>query len=145
MKNLILSLSIFGFLLVAGWGAAEEEVSFQVIVHKDNPVSSLTREIVSDMFLKKVGTWEHGETILPVDLMSRSPVREKFSREIHGKSVRGILNYWQKQIFSGRSSPPPWKMNDGEVLNYVKSRPGAIGYVSGKAEVEEVKVLKVED
>lgn len=144
MKKLICSLSMFGCILVAGWGAAQEEVTYKVIIHKDNPVSLLARDKVSEMFLKKVDTWENGETVLPVDLVSRSPVREKFSQEIHGKSVRSILNYWQKQIFSGRSSPPPWKMSDGEILDYVKSHPGAIGYVSGQADVKEVKVLKVE-
>ena len=144
MKKRIISLGMLGLLLGAGWVLAQE-VSYQVIVNGKNPVSSLPREQVSDMFLKKIDTWEDGTAVLPVDLVSRSPVRERFSREIHKKSVRMILNYWQKQIFAGRNVPPPWKMNDAEILDYVAANPGAIGYVSGDADVGKVKVIKIEE
>jgi len=134
MKKRVISLSILGLLLGAGWVLAQE-VSYQVIVNEKNPVSSLPREQVSDMFLKKIDTWEDGTAVLPVDLVSRSPVRERFSREIHKKSVRMI----------GRNVPPPWKMNDAEILDYVTANPGAIGYVSGDADVGKVKVIKIEE
>ena len=144
MKKRIISLGMLGLFLGSGWVLAQE-VSYQVIVNGKNPVSSLPREQVSDMFLKKIDTWEDGTAVLPVDLVSRSPVRERFSREIHKKSVRMILNYWQKQIFAGRNVPPPWKMNDAEILDYVAANPGAIGYVSGDADVGKVKVIKIEE
>lgn len=144
MKKRIFCLSMLGLLLGVGWVLAQE-VSYQVIVNDKNQVSSLPREQVSDMFLKKIDTWEDGTAVLPVDLVSRSPVREKFSREVHKKSVRMILNYWQKQIFAGRNVPPPWKMNDAEILGYVTANPGAIGYVSGDADVGKVKVIKIEE
>ena len=116
-----------------------------MIVNQENPVESMKRSEVSKLFLKKIRTWEHGVVVLPVDLVGTSPVRDKFSREVHGKSVTTVKNYWQQQIFSGRNAPPPEKSSDAEVLAFVKASPGAIGYVSGEADVEEVKVLKVED
>jgi hypothetical protein len=46
-------------------------------------------------------------------------------------------------IFSGRSLPPPELGSDDEVLRYVLAHPGAIGYVSGAANLRGAKVLAV--
>jgi hypothetical protein len=39
--------------------------------------------------------------------------------------------------------PPPQMKSDREVLDYVKANRGAIGYVSRRAPLKGVKVLKV--
>jgi len=133
------------FLLGSGLLTAQAGTAYRIIVNADNPVSSLTRDQASKMFLKKTARWENGSPVLPVDLSSKSEVREKFSREIHGRSVASIKNYWQQQIFSGRNTPPPEKASEAEVISYVKANPGAIGYVSASAEVDEVKTLEIND
>ena len=83
----------------------------------------------------------------PVNLSEDSPVREKFSKEIHKKKIFSIKSYWQKQIFSGRGVPPQEKASDQDVLEYVEENAGAIGYVSASAEVEsyKVNVLKIKN
>ena len=146
MKKFLFSSVLVGFLLGVGLlYLYAGEASYRLVVNSENPVSSLSRDEASKLFLKKVRTWEHGVTVLPVDLVSSLPVREEFTREIHGKSVSAVKNYWQQQIFSGRNTPPPEKSSDAEVIAYVKSSPGAIGYVSGKADVGEVKVVRIEE
>ena len=72
-------------------------------------------------------------------------MREKFSKDIHGRKVSSIKAYWQKQIFSGRKIPPPEKKSDREVLVFVQNNPGAVGYVSASANLSQynVKALKV--
>ena len=40
-----------------------------------------------------------------------------------------------EQIFSGRANPPPARASDADVLTYVRSNPGAIGYVAGGVEL----------
>ena len=145
-KGFKYSALLIGFALGIGLGLLwAGEASYRVVVNSENPISSLSRDQASKLFLKKVRTWEHGVTVLPVDLVGSSPVREEFTREIHGKSVSAVKNYWQQQIFSGRNTPPPEKTSDGDVISYVKSSPGAIGYVSGKADVKEVKVVRIEE
>jgi hypothetical protein len=49
----------------------------------------------------------------------------------------------QQRIFAGRGLPPPELESDEAVLRYVRSRPGAVGYVSERAELGGVKVLGV--
>lgn len=143
--KMIRILSIFLALtgLIAGVLPAQQ-AGFKLIVNKDNPVSSLSAKEVSNLFLKKVTKWSHGEAVQPLDLTESSPVREKFSKEIHGRKVSSIKAYWQKQIFSGRKIPPPEKKSDQEVLNFVSNNAGAIAYVSaGSGIPANTKVLTV--
>ena len=143
MKNTTLLL---GFLwLVTITDSQSFAQDYKIIVNAANPTSSLTKQQVRDMFLRKVTTWEHGPKILPADLDIAVKVREKFSKEIHGKSAAAVESYWQQKIFSGRGTPPPQKTSEKEALDYVERNAGAIGYVSVTAAVEKVKVLEITD
>lgn len=143
MKKTVLFLTSLGFLLFFSLLPAEETPSYKVIVHLSNPISSMTKELASKLFLKKVSKWDNGHPVLPVDLTEASSVRERLSKELHGKSVAAIKGYWQQKIFSGRDIPPLEKGSDAEVLSYVRANPDAIGYVSGNATAENVKVVKI--
>lgn len=129
--------------LVCSPATAQEQISFVVIVHPDNPLESVSRARVSRILLKEISRWDSGLPVQPVDLASNSQVREAFSREVHGRSVSSIKNYWQRQRSSGSATPPEEVANDAAVIAYVKSRPGAIGYVSANARLEGVKALRL--
>ncbi len=142
-------LSILAFIIVAllsahGPSAAAQE-EYRVVVHKDNPADSITKDQLSDYLLKKKSRWGHGVSADPVDLESRSDVRKVFSKDVHGRSVSSIKNYWTQQIFSGRGVPPPEFEDDAAVISFVQTHPGAVGYVSSRARVDKVKILPVAD
>jgi ABC-type phosphate transport system substrate-binding protein len=127
--------------LISGRLARGEE-RFYVIVNNANPISSMEAKDVSKLFLKKTNQWPNGQPVLPLDQPENSPIRETFSKEIHGKTIASLQAYWQQQIFSGRSIPPLVKNSDDEVIAYVKGNPNAISYVSSPPGAG-VKVLKV--
>jgi ABC-type phosphate transport system substrate-binding protein len=116
---------------------------FHVVVNEENPLSSLSHDQLSDLFLKKNSTWSDGSLVLPVDQRETSHVRERFTREVHHKSTAGVRAYWQQRIFSGRDVPPPEKDGDAEVIAFVRKHPNAIGYVSAAASSSGIKVLAV--
>ena len=124
---------------------AQGQNGFRVIVNTANPVDSMSRNEVSDLFLKRMTRWDDGRRVLPVDQNVTSSVRARFSKRIHRRSVPAVKNYWQQQIFAGRDVPPPEKASDREVVAYVESNPGAIGYVTADVNLSSVKVLKVEN
>ena len=68
---------------------------------------------------------------------------EGFSKSIHGKTAAAVKSYWNQQIFSGREVPPVEKKSDAEVLSFVRSTPGAIGYVSDTASTDGVRVVTI--
>lgn len=138
-------LGLIGLLamLVTG-NARADDTAFNVIVHRDNPIASITRTELSAIYMKRTRSWAGGREIVPVDQPATSPVRERFSRAVHGKNVAYVTRYWQRLIFSGRGIPPRQLRDDAAVLELVKKRRGAIGYIGRETPPGEgVKVVSV--
>lgn len=140
------AFSVLGALALTVSLGAETAAGFKLIVSSANPVTALPRDTVNRMFLKKTTVWPNGQTVAPVDQHTNSPSRKAFSRAILRKDPAEIAAYWNQQIFSGRSLPPPAKPSDKEVLSYVRDNPNAIGYVAADAKIGEgVKIVAVSD
>jgi len=122
---------------------ARAEVRFQVVVHRSNPVSSLSRAQLSALFMRRTRRWPDGTDVRPVE-PPKSRVREDFSRAIHGKSLAYVTRYWHRVIFAGRGVPPDELESDAAVLELVKNNRGAIGYIdAGTPTGDDVKVIAV--
>ena len=129
--------------LVLGAGSVMAQDGYTVIVHSTNPSSSMSRRDLSKIFLKRTTKWSDGRTATPVDLAPDSGTRASFSKRVHNKSVDTIKAYWQRMVFSGRAVPPPERASAREIVDYVQSNPGAVGYVPAGASVGDCKVLSV--
>jgi ABC-type phosphate transport system substrate-binding protein len=140
-------LKIIGhvLLLVVLMGAVRAPtIKVLVIVNAANTTSTMRREQVARIFLRQVPTWDGGAEVLPVDQIERSPARIAFARDMQGQTVRALKTYWQQRIFSGDDSPPPERVSDSDVLTYVRSNSGAIGYVTEGTELGQgVKVIVI--
>jgi ABC-type phosphate transport system substrate-binding protein len=124
--------------------AAVPSTTVKVVVNANNAFASAPREEIARIFLKKNTTFSDGHPAMPVDLDEGSAVRKAFSREILGKDVAAVLAYWQEMIFSGRGTPPAQRTSDSDILDFVRSNPNGIGYVSAGADVGKgVKVVAV--
>jgi ABC-type phosphate transport system substrate-binding protein len=126
MSRIILIL--LGLLAAPQLLAAQQ--GFVVVVNESNPIRSLTVDQASKYFLKKVGEWNGGQRVMPVDLSEALAARQEFTKGVHRKPLSAVKSYWQQQVFSGRDVPPPVKTAEATVLEYVRANPGAIGYVS---------------
>lgn len=137
-------LSLIATIGVLSSPLAAHAQEFTVIVNASNPVSSLPRDDVAKLFLKKTVMWQSGKAVSPVELPATAKAREEFARVVLNKSIAQVKSYWQQQIFSGRDVPPPEKSSENDVVAFVRSNPGAIGYVSKGAEIGHgVKALSV--
>ncbi|HEV8582245.1 MAG TPA: hypothetical protein VGX68_24505 [Thermoanaerobaculia bacterium] len=137
----VIAIACFG-LFVHRSGAAEPAL---VIVNSANPVSGMHAEEVSEAFLKKAPRWPDGVEIVPVDLSEGSAVREAFSRRVHSKPAAAVKAYWQRMIFSGREVPPPEKATGADVVAFVRTNRGAIGYVGIDTVLGSgVKVIRID-
>ncbi|MBA2683357.1 MAG: substrate-binding domain-containing protein [Gemmatimonadaceae bacterium] len=117
-----------------------------VVVNAANATSELSRDRVSQIFLRQLSTWTNGQEILPVDQNEKSPTRIVFTHDIERQSVSSMRRYWQERIFSGHDAPPPERVTDVDVLTYVRSNPGAIGYVREGTDLGTgVKAIIVKD
>lgn len=142
VKHFIRSLLVFGALSVAATSVSAAE-GYKVIVHPDNPTTTLSKRQLAKLMLKRDDKWEDGVAIEPVDQTYSSPARIAFSTDVIGKSVDAVKSHWHQQIFSGRGQPPPMQPNDAAVVAFVLAKRGAVGYVSANAETGGAKVVRV--
>ncbi|MAO66329.1 MAG: hypothetical protein CL666_15145 [Balneola sp.] len=130
-------------LLLISFATEVSAQSYQVIVNESNSTAEISKGDLSDIFLKKKTKWDYGSAITPVDLNARSGVREAFSKDIHGRGIGAIRSYWQQAAFSGAGTAPLERSGDAEVIDFVKSNPGAVGYISADTDAAGVKVLSI--
>lgn len=122
---------------------AQSAPTFVLVVHRGNPTASLGRADVSRMFLKEIARWPNGQPVEPVDQTVASPVRAAFSQAVHRRSPQSVASYWRQLVFSGRGLPPPEQRGDADVVRFVASHVGGIGYVSPSTALTNVKALQV--
>jgi ABC-type phosphate transport system substrate-binding protein len=126
-----------------GSGAA---ASYEVIVHVGHPGDAVPRAVLADIFLKKAGYWGNGDTIEVVEHSIQSELRAEFSRDLLQMEPGAVMAYWHEQLRRERVRPPAVKASDAEIVEYVASHPGAIGYVGTEAAANgAVKVLQITD
>lgn len=128
---LLLTTSLFSLL-------AQAENA--IIVHPDIQVD-LSQQDVERIFLAKSKTFPDGSAAIPVNQLEGEKIRVAFDQGILGKNESQMKSYWAKLIFTGKAVPLKQLTSDQEVMAYVASNPGAIGYVNIDSVDDSVRVL----
>ncbi len=141
----VVALALLGLLAAATPGRAAG--SFRVIVNAELSGSAIQKNRLSALFLNGTGRWgTTGRQVVLVDQSLASPVRAAFSREVLEMEPRSVLTYWNRHLVEGKGLPPKVKTSDAEVVAFVASKAGAIGYVSATIELPPgVRVLEIVD
>jgi len=142
-KTIQLLAAAFIAVLATAAPRAAQAQDFKIIVNSANAIDAISADEAGKIFLKQAAKFASGTTAAPVDQGKASPVRAAFTKAVHGKSVAAIETFWQQQIFSGKEVPPVSKGSDDDVIAFVKSNPGGIGYVSSGAATAGVKVIAI--
>ena len=136
--------TLLATLLLAHAAPALAEDGFKIVVHRANPVTSLTRAQVAQFFLKKTTRWPAGQPVTPVE-PADDALHARFCERVLGKSPYAVKAYWNQLIFSGREVPPLERRDDEEVVAFVRGNLGAIGLVSAGTSAGEVKTVPIRD
>jgi ABC-type phosphate transport system substrate-binding protein len=132
--------------VVLAVGAAQvvsADAPFRVIVHPQVKGSQIPRAALTLIFLKQAPKWGDGSSVLPVDQSLRSSVRKSFSGDVLQQGIVEVQVYWQRKMATG-VTPPPVKTSDEEIVSFVASTPGAIGYVSATTPLpDSVKTVEI--
>ena len=112
-----------------------------VVVAANSPVSAVTTDQLSQLFLGKIHTLPNGSGAVLIDQTEGSPLRDEFYSKTTGKSAAQIKALWSRLTFSGAAQPPKSASGDAEVKKFVSTIPGAIGYIDKSAVDSSVKVV----
>jgi len=99
-----------------------------VVANVSASVEELDLDLVRRIFLLRQRFWPDGAPAHPVNLPASSPIRERFSREAFGQSVKEMAPYWNERYFHG-TRPPPTVASEAAVLLFVARTRGGVGYV----------------
>ena len=117
---------------LAGPRPAAAADAFKVIVNARMTGRTVSRETLTQVYLGKAERWGDGRPVTAVDLSTTSPVRASFSQAILGMSVISVRMYWTRTMVSDHF-PPMVRSTDEDVIAFVSSRTGSVGYVSADA------------
>jgi hypothetical protein len=126
LRRLILLGSICWLLIQP---AAEVHAELVVVVNARCGVAAMTRNEVINIFFGRNRQYFNGIEVQPVDLTDTHPDRRRFYDLLVGKDLSEVNAYWSRQVFSGRMRPPAKASSSEEVLKWVMSHPGGIGFV----------------
>jgi len=137
-----IALTLLGLALNLSVNGAVADVV--AVVSARNPVASLSRHQIADIFLGKAQRFPDGRPAVPVDQREGAAERDAFYLEVTGRSPAQIKAYWSKIIFTGRGQPPPEVSNSRQVKQFIAEHPNAIGYIDDKLVDDSVRVLLAE-
>jgi ABC-type phosphate transport system substrate-binding protein len=144
MRRLVLSMTrsaalLIGLALTAGAGTAAADVV--AVVSARNPVTTLSRNQVADIFLGRTTRFPDGSAAVPIDQQESSAARDEFYFKFADKSPAQVKAYWSKIIFTGRGQPPREASGSLKARKLVADTPNAIGYIEQGMVDSSVRVL----
>ena len=133
LRALLLTLSLLWTSLSAAGGLL-------VIASPQVPDTAISVQQLADIYVLKKSYWSNQIQVVPVNREAGSDERENFSELVFNTSTQDLAEYWDKLRFQGKL-PPLTQISDHAVLNFVRSVPGAIGYINADQLPTGVKVL----
>ena len=140
-KTLLFIIILLTLLPVPAIWAGEQE--FIIIVHRDNPLQSLSITEVRQIFLGKKRNWPDGTSITLV-MNKNDDIHESFTRTMLQKSPTQLSVYWKKILYSGASMLPLAVSDDEAVKSYLSVHQNAISYIAADALDKQVNRVEVQ-
>ena len=117
----------------------------QVIVGPDVSEESLSQNGVRAVFFMRMTQWPgNGKPIKVFVLGDRDPLHAQFTKSVINVFPHQLRRSWDRMVFSGTGQAPIEVSSESEMYERVSSTPGAIGYVNGVKEDENVRSLVIE-
>lgn len=117
--------------------------AYQVIVNNGVPIDSVSKNDLKNIYLGKKSRWDCDEKIEAVTL-SCGDTHSCFLNDIVQKTPAQFGIYWKRVIFTGKGVPFHKVDSEEEMVDYVQSTPGAVGYISDGAPTGSTKKVRVE-
>ncbi|HNY65277.1 MAG TPA: hypothetical protein PKM41_07535 [Deltaproteobacteria bacterium] len=125
------------------WSASEAPGGIVVVCNDSVKASSLSRGEIKEMFLGRKTRWADGSRVV-LAALREGGASELFLREYVGKTPQQFSRHWNRQTFTGKGRGPDLFAEPGDLIEFVKNTPGAIGYVPADVYQGQVKSVSIE-
>jgi ABC-type phosphate transport system substrate-binding protein len=111
-----------------------------VVANYSVQVSEIKDADLRAIFTGEKTRFADGSHAVPV-ILKGGPVNEVFLQKHLGQSPGDFRAQWRKAVFTGQGAMPKAFDSESDLINYVASTPGALGYVSRISPHDDVKAL----
>ena len=139
MRRMVIRAVFIAAIFCISLGSASAE-QLRIIANRSVPVATLDAGTVKKIYLGKLKVWDNGMKVVFVKL-GDGPSTDAFLRSYVKKNASSFKRYWKKKVFTGGGNAPKVFEKERDLVAYVETTKGAIGYVSSKAQTEQVKIL----
>ena len=142
-RRLVVLLAILiggGGLAGVAESAQPDESQIAVIASNKNSLSTISTNILREIYLKKIFVNSDGRPYIPVNLPATHQLRNTFLSDLLQMDAPQLQVYWDRRYFQG-ISPPYVLGSQRAVVKFVAMTPGAIGYVQRCHVTPEVHVI----
>lgn len=123
--------------------SAEEGTPIAVIVHKSNPVESLSLNQVRDLLHGRVGTWPNGRRVVLV-LSDDHAMKGTVLKWCCGQTPAQYDAQMLRAVFTGDVPAAPKRLDTSEaVAKFVFNVAGGIGFVLPPDATDAVRVVRI--
>ncbi|KPD21579.1 MAG: phosphate ABC transporter substrate-binding protein [Idiomarina sp.] len=125
-------LAVFLIVLFAGMLSFSASANNGVVVSQ----TEINEESIARIYLGQ------SRVLTGVNLPESSATRKAFETKLVGQTGNQLKRHWAKLKFTGRATPLDTLDSDDAVIEFLKSNPQGIGYVSDKSKVSgDLKVI----
>jgi len=117
--------------------------AYLLVTNPANTIQTISRQEVKRIFLGKARRWPDGSNVAVI--INREPsVFSIFCTAVLKRTPYQFMIVQKKILFSGQGMPPPMVETDQEVILFISSHPGGLGYISPASLTSAVKILAIE-
>ena len=99
---------------------------------------------IQRIFLGKQSKWDSGTKVTLATLKS-GPAHDAFLSNYVRKTPKKYKVFWKKLAFTGKASEPKSFASEADLVRFVKSHTGAVGYVASGTSSGGCTVITVEN
>jgi len=135
----------FKYIVIFCTFAIFYELNAQVIIsNTNNPVASLSKATLRNIFLGNTTTWETNQFIKIADYISELKIRKDFSYNYLDLTPQKVSMIWIKVSLSGKAVPPKIFRDEDEMKQFISENENAIGYISSSQNLPpKLKVILI--
>ncbi len=127
---------IFAFATVCNSLKAQSFSNYQIIGNNTG-LKSMSESNFKSYMKGKNNFWDNDNQVLIVLPSSNHSDAEEISKLIYAKSHTAVRKFWLSLVFQGRVAAPKFCDTDEEMIDFVKSKKGAIAIIKRSASIPE--------
>jgi hypothetical protein len=126
-------------LLIAFVSLLFSQEHLVLVANKNFPISAFNKHQVKQIFLKRT-LYIDTMTLVPLNLPSSHPLRQRFEKSVLKMSMRQLREYWTKAHYQGKR-PPLVQHSIQSIIVFIREVDGSIAYLPSSQVPDDFRIL----